>query len=67
MAVTWLAGIVTATVRPWATVKFDDAQPDALLVIVMLLAEISAWDGDRRGVGVSEGHVQRQAGAGVER
>jgi hypothetical protein len=31
--------MVTALARPWATAKFDDAQPGARLVIVMFLAE----------------------------
>ena len=34
------AGMVTEVVRPWVTAKFDDAQPGAWLVIVMLRAEM---------------------------
>src|ERR1700679_910682 len=38
-AVRWWAAIVTDRVRPWVTLKFDAAQPEVLLVILMLAAE----------------------------
>src|ERR1700735_4420733 len=38
-AVRWWAPIVTERVRPWVTLKFDAAQPEVRLVILMLAAE----------------------------